>query len=206
MLFRSPVVQFSSVRLFLAWSLMLGWYTCSIDFSNAFIQATLEEPTFIHLPRGFIGSGRKKTCLRLKKSLYGLSVAPRLWVQHLWKALESLGLVQSKHDPCLLMRKDLIVICYVDDLGLQAPKKEIIDELISQLRKKGFDLTLEGSFSEYLGIQYTKVSDTEIKMTQTGLIKKIIDATGMNDCNSNRTPTTKEALGSDVEGEPMEEP
>ena len=80
---------------------------------------------YIHLPRGFHGSGTKKTCLKLKRSLYGLSVAPRLWYQHLWKALKELGLVASKHDPCLLFRKDLIVICYVDDLGIQAPKKEI---------------------------------------------------------------------------------
>ena len=201
----APVVQFSSVRLFLAWSLMLGWYTCSIDFSNAFIQATLKDDTYIHLPRGFSGSGTKKTCLKLNRSLYGLAVAPRLWYQHLWKALKELGLVASKHDPCLLFRKDLIVICYVDDLGIQAPNKKIVDELIDQLRKKGFDLTFEGSFTEYLGIQYTKISETEIEMTQEGLIQKILEATGMEDCNSNRTPTTKEALGSDESGPPMED-
>ena len=202
----APVVQFSSVRLFLAWSLMLGWYTCSVDFSNAFIQADLKAPTFIHLPRGFRGSGSKKTCLRLKKSLYGLAVAPRLWYQHLCKALKDLGLKESKHDPCLMTRKDLIVICYVDDLGIQAPNKEIVDKLIGQLKQKGFDLTLEGSFSEYLGIQYTKLGNTKIKMSQEGLIKKILEATQMEDCNSNRTPTTKEPLGSDDQGEPMEDP
>ena len=201
----APVVQFSSVRLFLAWSLMLGWYTCSIDFSNAFIQATLHDPTFIHLPRGFRASSGGKTCLRLKKSLYGLSVAPRLWYQHLWKALKKLGLQQSKHDACLLLRKDLIVICYVDDLGIQAPTKEIVDELITKLEEEGFDLTHEGSFSEYLGIKYSKIGENEIKMTQEGLIKKILDATGMTDCNTNRTPTTKEALSMDEEGERMED-
>ena len=100
----APVVQFSSVRLFLAWSLMLGWYTCSIDFSNAFIQATLDDPTFIHLPRGFRASGSRKTCLRLKKSLYGLSVAPRLWYQHLWKALNSLCLEPDNQWHCSTFR------------------------------------------------------------------------------------------------------
>ena len=133
-------------------------------------------------------------------------MAPRLWYQHLWKALQELGLKASKHDPCLLMRKDLIIICYVDDLGIQAPNKKIVDELISQLQERGFGLTLEGSFSEYLGIQYTKLSNGSIKMSQAGLIKKILDATDMNDCNSNRTPSTKEALPSDDNGPPMEEP
>ena len=201
----APVVQFSSVRLFLAWSLLLRWYTCSIDFSNAFIQAELKDDTYIHLPRGFRGSGTGRTCLKLKRSLYGLAVAPRLWYQHLWKALKELGLTACKHDKCLLFRKDLIVICYVDDLGIQAPRKEIVDELISQLRKKGFDLTFEGSFTEYLGIQYTKMGENQVKMTQEGLIQKILEATGMEDCNSNRTPCTREALASDDAGEPMED-
>jgi hypothetical protein len=201
----APVVSFSSVRLFLAWSIMLGWHTCTIDFSNAFIQADLKEPTFIHLPRGFQSNSSTSTCLQLKKSIYGLSVAPRLWFQHLLKALTSEGLVQSKYDPCLLYRNNLIVICYVDDLGLQVPKKEIADQLIDSLKKKGFELTREGSFTEYLGIQYDHLDDGGISMTQTGLIQKLLEATGMQECNSNRTPTTREALGSDPDGEPMQD-
>ena len=64
----------------------------------------------------------------LKKSLYGLVVAPILWYQLLWAALNKLEMTASKHDPCLVLRKDLIVICYVDDLGIQAPKKEVVNE------------------------------------------------------------------------------
>jgi hypothetical protein len=200
----APVVHFSSVRLFLAWSLMFNWETCCVDFSNAFIQASLENPTFIHLPRGFNSSMKQKSCLRLKKSLYGLSVAPRLWFQHLLKALKGEGIKQTKQDPCLMYRKDLIIICHVDDLGIQSPKKEVIDELLDALQKKGFQLTREGTFSEYLGIQYThNDKNGSINMTQEGLIQKIIEATGMEDCNPNHTPAIKDALGSDPDGEPM---
>lgn len=203
----APVVSFSSVRLFLAWSLMLDWYTCSIDFSNAFIQATLNEPTFIHLPRGFTTNSKTtgKTCLRLKKSIYGLAVAPRLWFKHLLEALKSEGLIQSKHDACLMFRHDMIVICYVDDLGIQVPHESIVDTLIKNLVKKGFELTREGTFSEYLGIQYKKLDSNTVSMTQSGLIKKILEATGMNECNPNKTPSTREALGSDPEGKDMDE-
>jgi hypothetical protein len=42
-------------------------------------------------------------------------------------------------------------------------------------------------------------------MTQTGLIKKIIATTKMENCNPNWVPAAKEALGIDPEGEPMEE-
>ena len=64
----APVVQFSSIRLFLIWSIIFNWYTCSIDFSNAFIQAALKEPTYIHLPRGFRSSRGRNTCLMQQKA------------------------------------------------------------------------------------------------------------------------------------------
>jgi hypothetical protein len=102
-----------------------------------------------------------------------------------------------------MFRKDLIVISFVDDLGIQAPNQSIIDEFIKALEDKGFELTREGTFSEYLGIQYEQREDGSIVMKQTGLIEKIIVATGMEECNPNATPTTKEALPNDPEGETM---
>jgi hypothetical protein len=48
----APVVLWSSVRLFLVLALTLNWHTSSINFSNAFVQAKLEKPIGIHLPRG----------------------------------------------------------------------------------------------------------------------------------------------------------
>ena len=199
----APVVQFSSVRLFLAWSLLLNWYTCSVDFSNAFTQAKLKDATFIHLPRGFNSTKGQDTCLRLNRSLYGLAVAPRLWYEHLWKSLEKQGLMKSKHDMCLLLRNNLIVICYVDDLGIQAPTKKIADEFIEALRKDGLELTVEGTFTEYLGIKYDKIDTDTIKMSQEGLIQKIIDATRMKGCNPHPVPTTVEALGTNEGGNYM---
>jgi Reverse transcriptase (RNA-dependent DNA polymerase) len=49
----TPVVASSTLRLFLIMSITLQWETCTIDFSNAFVQAKLTEPVWIHLPRGF---------------------------------------------------------------------------------------------------------------------------------------------------------
>jgi hypothetical protein len=42
-------------------------------------------------------------------------------------------------------------------------------------------------------------------MTQLGLIKKIITTTKMENCNTNWVPATKEVLGIDPKGKPMEE-
>jgi hypothetical protein len=37
----APVVSWTSVQIFLVLTMMTGWETCSIDFSNAFVQAKL---------------------------------------------------------------------------------------------------------------------------------------------------------------------
>ena len=42
-------------------------------------------------------------------------------------------------------------------------------------------------------------------MTQPGLIKKVIEATGMELCSANKTSTTQTVLGSDPEGSPIKE-
>jgi hypothetical protein len=202
----APVVAWSTVRLFLILSLILGWYTCSIDFSSAFVQASLEKSVWLHIPRGFQSNREGKTILKLNKSIYGLSVAPKLWYEHLFKALKEDGFVASKFDACLLFKKDMMLVVYVDDVGISAKRKEDVDEMVARLRKKGFELTREGSFSEFLGIKFEKhPSDGSVNMTQKGLINKIIETAGMTDCNPNWTPASTTPVGIDPDGEPMDE-
>ena len=198
----APVVSWISVRMFLVLTTILGWTTCSIDFSSAFLQADLPTPIWVHLPRGFKSSRGGKTCLHLKRSQYGLTVAPRLWHQHLIAALTEMGLQQSALDPCLLYKKDLLVIVYVDDVGVAAPEDALLDKFVEDLKTKGFELTREGSFSEFLGIKFEedKAAGT-ITMMQKGLIKKVIASTGLEQCNPNRQPAAAAALGIDPEGE-----
>ena len=120
-------------------------------------------------------------------------------------AFKELGLTQSEVDPCLWYGKDLILVQYVDDCGIAAPKQEIIDKFVEDLRKKGFELTQEGSFSEFLGIKFDKRKDGSIEMTQKGLIKKVLAAANMTDCNPAKLPGSVQPIGSDKDGKPMNE-
>jgi hypothetical protein len=45
----TPVVSWISVRIFVVLLITFHWTTCSIDFSNVFIQA-IKEPVWTHLP------------------------------------------------------------------------------------------------------------------------------------------------------------
>ena len=54
--------------------------------------------------------------------MYGLRDAPRLWFENLFQylLLPELGFTQHPIDQCLLIRSNMIVIVYVDDMGVAA--------------------------------------------------------------------------------------
>ena len=57
------------------------------------------------------------------------------------------------------------------------------------------------SVSEFFCIDIKTLDDGGIQFCQTGLICKVLEATGMEDCNGLSTPTKVEApLGTDVNG------
>jgi hypothetical protein len=180
----SPVAAWSTVRAFLVVSAVTKRQTCTIDFSNAFVQSPLpeDEPVWMHLPRGYTSTLGPDYCLKLNKSLYGHKVAPLLWYKHIGKYFEKYGLKRSIYDPCLWYGKGIMLVQYVDDMGLSAPDKESIDEFIKALREDGLVLTLEESFSEFLGIKFEEREDGSIVMTQKGLIKKILLTTKNGRC------------------------
>jgi len=200
----APVVSWSTIRFFLCLSMQMNWVTVSVDWANAFIQATLKEPMYMSTPRGFANKFGTHGCLRVVKSIYGSKFAPRNWYMHLRTTLRKLGMHESPFDKCLLYRKNLMMVLYVDDAGIAAPSQSIIDDFVKELRDHGFDLDIEGKFSSYLGIGIQNFEDGTRHMTQKGLIKKIIETTKMGNCNPNWTPSTQLALGSDPDGEPYD--
>ena len=98
--------------MLLCLTLSQGWVTKQVDFSNAFVQATLKEDVYVSLPEGFeMEEGEDPSnsyALKLNKSLYGLVQSPMYWFQHLRDNLETLGLKQSNIDPCLFMEMECV--------------------------------------------------------------------------------------------------
>ncbi len=153
----APVVAWSSVRLFLILAMTLNWLTCSIDISSAFVQAKLNKPIWIHLLHSFQSEKGSLTCLQLVKSLHGLSVAPWcLWYEHTVAALLQLGFKQSASDQCFLYRPTIMIVLYVDNLGIALLNSNDFEDLFANLANMGFEFTCEGSFTNFLGIKFEK--------------------------------------------------
>ena len=97
----APVVQWSTVRMMLCIAASEGLKTRQVDFSNAFVQATLTEEVFKTLPQGFLAdTDEPDVVLKLHKPLYGLVQAPMHWGNHLKGALERGVFKASVNDPC----------------------------------------------------------------------------------------------------------
>jgi hypothetical protein len=197
----APVVAWATVRLLLYFTLFFGLHTRCIDFSNAFVQAPLDTPIYVHLPRGYRHDGDQDVCLKLVKSLYGIAQAPRLWFEHLKAKLERRGFKQSRLDPCLFYSGSIYLVCYVDDIVMASSDMAALEMLIQDL-KADSDLTEEGELSAFLGIQVQREeSETgpRFTLTQPGLTARIIDALGLTGANPSWTPTTQESLGSGLD-------
>lgn len=208
----APVVQWSTVRLMLTLSLKYGWCTRQVDYTNAFAQADIQEEVYIEPPRGFSGQDGLDKVLRLNKSLYGLKQAPKTFFDKLRAGLLERGFTPSNIDPCLFMKNNMICVVYVDDTILCGPDNDALEAEIRGLgvnnleQRHSFQLRDEGEVGDFLGIRIHKQGKGKFNLTQTGLIEKVISATaGMQDCNPISTPTSKEALGSDRDGEAFTE-
>ena len=99
-----------------------------------------------------------------------------------------------------------MIVLYVDDLGVAYSNQKDLDKLFRYLELRGLEFTCEGTFTDFLGIRFTRDhANNTITLTQKGLINKIIKATGMEDCNPNWIPASQLSLGIDPEGPPLSE-
>jgi len=142
-----PVVHWSTVRMMLVLSAILGLKSRQVDYTQAFPQAPLDDPVFMRIPQGWSYDATLKRLvqsddpahsdcdhyIRLRRNLYGCKQAARNWYLHLKAGLEQRGFVPSKIDPCLYIRKDCIIALYTDDCLIFANDDSTIDELCESL-------------------------------------------------------------------------
>jgi len=210
----SPVVSWTTIRLLLILSIINGWHARQIDFVLAFPQANVKTDVYMHVPEKFRVKNKKlkldmhaphpskqDEVVKLIKNVYGLKDASKTWIDHLTKGLLEYGFTQSQVDPCLFMKGPMIFCVYVDDAICFVPEKQMADDLIEALKKKGYMLTDEGEISAYLGIQIRKLPDGRISLTQPALISRIIEQCGLKDERMHDTPADS-ILHRDKDGEP----
>jgi hypothetical protein len=201
----APVVNWTTVRLLLILSVLLGLSTRQVDYTAAFVQAPIKEKVYVDMPRGFADAGK---CLKLNRSLYGLKQSPKTFFEFLKGNLESIGFKSNDElDPCLFISDKVICLVYVDDTLFYSPKAEYIDEVIKQLQDPNqcnMELEVEEDVAGFLGVDIKdrRHIDGTYKLTQPGLATRIVEALNIDQLPKKETPAIKEPVVKDVDGDP----
>jgi hypothetical protein len=159
----------------------------------------------MELPKGIqLSSGNNKThVLRLIKNLYGQKQAGIVWNQHLAKGLKKAGFVASKVDECVFYKGKTIFIVYVDDGIFFGPDLKEIEQAMKNLDAQGFNLDMMGDFKDYLGINFERLPDGRVKMSEPQLIEQILKDVGLSPgANTKSTPCRQSILQRDLHGAP----
>ena len=143
----SPTVQRVSTLYFLNCVLCWGWtHTWALgDVSNAFLQG--ERPTgddlYMFQPERGIPGVEPGAIFRLKKSVYGLCDAPKMWYESLCKILTvELPFEKSLLDPALFVLYDKnhdvcgLLITHVDDIMFATNGSEFANQVIEKLHNR----------------------------------------------------------------------
>jgi hypothetical protein len=209
----APVASWATIRLLMLLSTILNLKTRQVDYTQAFPQAALDEPVFMKIPQGwYINStgdliqhedpkyNDTSHYFRLKRNLYGCKQAARNWFKHLTMGLLKEGFTQSKTDCCLFLRKDCILVVYVDDCLIFSRSDAVIDNLIKAL-SSSFLLQDKGDVSAFLGVQIKKdLENKSFHLTQPGLIQQVINDIGMNQYGKGKDTPVDSILHCDKEG------
>jgi hypothetical protein len=115
----APMVQWSTICMVNTLAAMHNLKGKHIDFTQAFPQSKLKEDIYLRFPAGFEHKN-ENWALKLKHNLYGLVQASRNWFLKLSAIYDRLAFKRSKSDPCLFVRKDIIIVLYTVDCLLYA--------------------------------------------------------------------------------------
>ena len=189
----APVVEWTTIRLLFTLGLVEGWSTASIDFKNAFTQASLPEPLYLELPPGYLQSNpdHASKVIRVNTSLYGDVRAANLWYHKIADSLvKDMGFSLSEHDPCLFIRDDCIMVLYVDDAILLSRDDASLEKVLQELKSHDYNFNRDGDFNNYLGIRIDRQDNGSVKLSQPHLCRSFLDCVGMTDANVVHTPST----------------
>lgn len=184
----SPVAKFSSIRALLAVATAEKMFFKQFDVKTAFLNGELEEEIFMKQPIGF-DDHSGKVC-RLKRSLYGLKQASRVWNKRFTEFLRSFGLEMSNADPCVFIGKksgkNIYLAIYIDDGMVASHDKFFIDQLLHWMNKEFQTTALELQY--FLGLEIELRQNGSTFIHQAAYVKRLLNKFGMNECHPSSTP------------------
>jgi hypothetical protein len=197
----SPVVKFAVMRMLLAFAMTYGYQVYQLDFDGAYLNGTIDTDVYMQQVKGFerdgpSGEPASEMVCKLRKSLYGLKQAGRIWYHTLRSHLcaqadtPSQGFICTRADTCVFVRHRsatwVVCMVYVDDLLVFSNNAQAREDFIQHLGGT-FKITDKGLLQYYLGINFTSTG-TRGTMDQKKYIQENLEHFGLHKANPRSTP------------------
>jgi hypothetical protein len=165
-----------------------GWEVHQLDMKNEFLHSDLSEEIYMEQPQGL----RQDSYFvyRLKKSLYGLKKAPRVWYYKMDSYLFSHNFVRckSKLNVYMLRMTDslLLLILYVDDFLITGCSNSMIDP-VKRILYDMFLMMNKFLLHFFLGLNIDQDA-SGINISEDKYAQDLLERFHMKYCKSSLTP------------------
>ena len=130
------------------------------------------------------GESKRRRYGRLRKSLYGLRRAARLFNCGLNKLLIENGYECCPADKCIYRKtfgtESILFNTHVDDFAVFPTCEAMFDELLSVLRTK-YEITVTDRLEKHLGMQVNEYENGSVGMSQPNHLQVLFDLCGYGD-------------------------
>lgn len=182
----SPVVRYASIRFLISIAVQFDMEIHQMDAVTAFLQGDLGDEIYMQQPE-FFNDGSSKVCL-LRKSIYGLKQASRIWNIKFSNVLTTAGYVRSTLDPCVYFKfvghRKILISIYVDDVLIFSNCTELRSELRNILMTN-FKMKDLGLAKYCVGLRITRDKKNNAIYVEEELLEKF----EMTNCNPMETPS-----------------
>lgn len=190
----SPTARAESWRILLHMAATLGWDATQIDVKTAFLNGVLpeEERIYMQQPKCFEEAGKETWVCRLRRPIYGMKQAGRIWNKTLDDAMRKIGFTRLKSEACLYYRQTnhgiVITGIHVDDFLSIASTKDANDHFKDQL-KRTWVISDLGTPKHIVGMAVNWDRDQkQVHLSQTTLIDRMISQYGQQDASPLSVP------------------
>ncbi|CCF48705.1 hypothetical protein NDA14_007033 [Ustilago hordei] len=173
----APVALLSAIRALLSLAVECDWEVHQLDIMMAYLNSTLKHTIYMKPPKGAkVPDGK---AYQVVKGLYGLKQSGWEWNIEFDKFLQCLHFNRLDCVPCIYNRGKgndfAIVIIYVDDTLIIAPKLETVKCIKEEIGKR-WKMEEGSDMSHFLGIKISRDRQAKtMDLEQTSYVKQLLD-------------------------------
>jgi transposase InsO family protein len=190
----APTVRLEAFRAILHIAATLDWDLKQFDIKTAFLHGILpdDETMYMQQPPGFETPGKEDWVMQLKKSIYGMKQAGRIWNQTFHKTVTEWGFERLQCEWCIYRRDSptgtVMFAVHVDDIIAAASSADENAQFRDFLKSK-WQITELGEPKLALGITISRNRPNRtISLSSTPKIDELIEEYGQTDAHPADTP------------------